>query len=260
MSINHEMGATSIIDLSQLWGEQSAPFPGQTGPSIVWERRLSSDRVNVQRVTSTMHVGTHLDAPLHFMSAGGDIASIGFDRLYGPAIVADISGLVSDYEVFTPEMVASAVDVQPGDMLFIHTGYHRFAPYGDSPDEERYFCRHPGPDRKFGQWCLSQELRLLGIDTSSMDHPMNTSIRKLRPDLAKEAELVLGSPLDDLFPSSVFQCMHRDLFPHGLVHVENLGGDIRQILNQRMTVGVFPSRFKGGEAAMCRVVAFVKLR
>jgi kynurenine formamidase len=38
--------------------------------------------------------------------------------------------------------------------------------------------------------------------------------------------------------------------------VECLGGEISQLLNQRTTIGVFPWKFKDGEAAFCRVVAF----
>jgi kynurenine formamidase len=247
---------TSIIDLSQPWGEKSRPFPGQTGPTIQWEKRLNPDRVNVQKITTTMHVGTHLDAPLHFVDRGGDIADICLNSLFGTAVVADISGLVGDYSIYTSDLICSVAHIQQGDILFVHTGYHRFAPYGETPDEERYFCRHPGPTRDFAEWCLSMKLRLLGIDTSSMDHPMNTVIRNLRPDLALCAESVLGVTLVSLFPDSGFQCMHRDLFPHGLIHVENLGGDISRVLNKRVTIGVFPSRFQGGEAAMCRAVAF----
>ena len=51
--------------------------------------------------------------------------------------------------------------------------------------------------------------------------------------------------------------MSYDLFPHDIIHIENAGGDIDRILDQRVTVGCFPWRFMGGEAAFCRFVAFV---
>jgi kynurenine formamidase len=40
--------------------------------------------------------------------------------------------------------------------------------------------------------------------------------------------------------------------------VENLGGDIglKELQNKRITLGVFPWKFKGGEAAFCRAVAW----
>ena len=246
-----------LVDLSQPWGYDTPPFPGQSGPTVTWIKHLSTDRVNIQQINTTLHVGTHLDAPLHFVSAGKDIEAFSLDRLYGSAVVADISSFVSDYSIYTPDLVQSVIEVKPGDMLFIHTGYHRYFTYGTMPDEERYFCKHPGPDSSFVDWCLEMKFRLLGSDTSSMDHPMNTIIRRLRPDLALEAERYLGKKLDDIFTTSDFQCMHNQLFPHDLVHVENVGGDIAMLLNQRVTIGVFPWRFRGGEAAMCRVVAFL---
>jgi kynurenine formamidase len=51
--------------------------------------------------------------------------------------------------------------------------------------------------------------------------------------------------------------MHYDLFPHEIIHIENAGGQIDRVLDQRITVGCFPWRFMGGEAAFCRFVAFI---
>ena len=52
--------------------------------------------------------------------------------------------------------------------------------------------------------------------------------------------------------------MHVKLFPHGVFHAENVGGRIDEVLNQRVWLGCFPFRFKGGEAAFARFVAFVE--
>jgi kynurenine formamidase len=50
--------------------------------------------------------------------------------------------------------------------------------------------------------------------------------------------------------------MHHVPFNAGVVHVENVGGDIEQVLNRRCVIGCFPWKFVGGEASLCRVVAF----
>jgi kynurenine formamidase len=44
------------------------------------------------------------------------------------------------------------------------------------------------------------------------------------------------------------------------MHVENMGGDLSapELQNQRLTIGIFPWKFKGGEAAFCRAIAFVE--
>jgi kynurenine formamidase len=64
----------------------------------------------------------------------------------------------------------------------------------------------------------------------------------------------------DLFPENHYQLTHNALFPHECMHIENLGGDISNpdLHDRRITIGCFPWKFKGGEAAFARVVAFVE--
>jgi arylformamidase len=40
-----------------------------------------------------VHVGTHVDAPSHFMEDGGPVSTLDLDAFIGPAIVVDASGL-----------------------------------------------------------------------------------------------------------------------------------------------------------------------
>jgi arylformamidase len=253
-----DLSGVRLVDLSHPWGVHTPAFAGYDGPIVKWVKRVAFDRVGGQAIETTLHVGTHLDAPIHFITGGKDIASLPMDRLFGPGVVVDISDEVGDYDIYRPEHITKKVDVRPGDILIIHTGYHHFYNHGDRPDETRYFCKHPGPDREFAEWALSMQLRWIGVDAGSADHPFNTVIRRLRPDLAREAEQKLGRPLSEIFPDHEYQLMHNRLFPYDLVHVENVGGDIDLLLNQRVYIGCFPWRFEGGEAAFCRVVAFVR--
>jgi kynurenine formamidase len=43
------------------------------------------------------------------------------------------------------------------------------------------------------------------------------------------------------------------------MHIENLGGDIDapELQNKRCIISTFPWKFRGGEAAFCRTVAFL---
>jgi kynurenine formamidase len=76
-----------------------------------------------------------------------------------------------------------------------------------------------------------------------------------------KAEAVFGGPeeVDRLFPEEDYQLTHNALFPHNCIHIENMGGEISapELQNQRLTIGCFPWKFKGGEAAFARTVAFV---
>jgi kynurenine formamidase len=50
---------------------------------------------------------------------------------------------------------------------------------------------------------------------------------------------------------------HSWAFQEGLLHAENLGGDIELMLNKRALIGAFPWRYQGLEACPCRIVAFL---
>ncbi|CEP69176.1 Putative cyclase [Moorella glycerini] len=249
-----------FVDLTQPWSIKTPPFPTYPAPIVQYIKRLSTNRVVAQRVETTMHVGTHLDGPLHFVDSGRDIASIPLERLIGPGVVVDISDEVGPYEIYRPENITKKVEVKKGDVLIIHTGFHHYSCESKDFDEDAYFCKHPGPTREFAEWALAMELRWIGVDCGSADHPMNTVVRSLRPDHAARVEKVIGRPLDDAFPPEDYQVMHFHLFPHELIHVENIGGDIDELLNQRINlIGVFPWKFVGGEASICRVVAFLDI-
>ncbi len=263
MSINPD----KVVDLSQDFSMHTPAFAGYAGPEIKWIKHLAFDRAGGQHLSSTLHVSTHFDAPAHFLSGGKGIGALPIEFFVGPACVVDLERMgVGDYELYGPEHFErwesdTGIKIEPGDILVIHTGYHRFYPENwtdrSEVDEERYFLRHPGPTREFAEWLLERKVRWLALDVSSADHPMNTVIRRIRSDEAALAEEKLGRSLDEVFPPPDYQIMHTLLFPHDVIHVENLGGEIDRVLDQRINFGCFPWRFQGGEAAYCRAVAFL---
>jgi kynurenine formamidase len=87
---------------------------------------------------------------------------------------------------------------------------------------------------------------------------MNTTIRFKRPDAARHFERETGVKLEERFPEDDIFVMHKVPFPRGVLHVENMGGDIEQALGQRCLIGAFPVPIEGGEASPCRVVAFIE--
>jgi arylformamidase len=51
--------------------------------------------------------------------------------------------------------------------------------------------------------------------------------------------------------------MHKLPFSRGIVHVENVGGDIKEVLGRRLTLCAFPWKFVGGDASICRLVGIL---
>ena len=98
---------------------------------------------------------------------------------------------------------------------------------------------------------------------------MNTSIRHMRPDLARQFAEKVGMPAEEFFGEYEYthklsgRAVKSDIFPfhsyafqEGLIHAENVGGDIESVLNQRCIVGAFPWRYDGLESCPCRIICF----
>ncbi|MGA9531954.1 MAG: cyclase family protein [Anaerolineales bacterium] len=249
------------IDLTIPLGIGTPPWPTYEPLQVKYFKRLAPNGANGQLVTHSNHLGTHLDGEIHFYTPGKDIASLEMDFLVHEGVIVDLSDAVGNYEIYTSEMVEDRVEVKEGDILLIHTGYHHFGWDQPTADEIRYMVMHPGPDREFAGWAKSKKLRWIGVDCGSADHPMNTIIRQWMPRQASEAEQVFqaqyGSSLEEIFDDSKYQLMHIEMFPHGIIHAECVGGDIDLLLNRRVQIGFFPWRFVDGEASIGRCVAFV---
>ena len=65
-------------------------------------------------------------------------------------------------------------------------------------------------------------------------------------------------PLAEFFDDSKYQLMHLEMFPHGIVHAECIGGEIDLLLNRRVPIGFFPWRFVDGESCIGRCVAILE--
>lgn len=248
---------SQILDLSQPWSTETPAFPTDPDPQVRWVKRLTTHGTNHQEIETTLHAGTHIDAPLHFLNDGGDIESIDLKRLVGSGLVVDISGAVQEHGLITPEMIEARAHVEQGDIVILHTGYHRNAFCEAEADMMRYFFKHPGGDERLADWIVNKDIAFLGVDMASPDHVMNSNLRELKPSLASEASEVLGAPVQEIFPEESFQVMHTRLFAAGIPIVENIGGEIDRVVNRRVVITAVPWRFRGGEAAMVRVLAFL---
>ncbi len=251
-----------MIDLTIPLGIATPPWPTYEPLQMKYFKRLAPNGANGQVLTHSNHLGTHLDGEIHFHTPGKDIASLDMDFLVHDAAVVDLSDCAGDYDVYTSKMVEDRVEVREGDILIIHTGYHHFGWDQPTANEIRYMVMHPGPDREFADWAKKKKLRWLGVDCGSADHPMNTIIRDWMPRQARQAEKVFkkkyGMPLAEFFDDSKYQLMHLEMFSHGIIHAECVGGEIDLLLNQRVTIGFFPWRLVDGEASIGRCVAMVE--
>ena len=236
-----------IVDLSHLMNVHTPGWVGYAGNQMYYAQNLQTKMIVAQRIDTALHVGTHIDGAMHGTDGMGDMASYPLDFLVGPGAVIDVSRHMDDWAVITPEMIEAApVEVREGDILIIHTGWHRYWEGQPRQDLVRYFCMHPGGKIELLEWMLKKKIKWFGIDCGSADHSMNTSIRMMRPDIAKRFEQRVGSHLRGVFwrlhlrPQEVGPPGHREHLSLPQLRVPG-GVDPRRECRRRHREGAEPA-------------------
>ena len=259
------MRGTTMLDMTLPFSVQTPQWANYVPLSVNYTKRVGGQYFGLGRnnahCRASFHLATHMDGEKHFHAAGRTIGQMPFEHWFGPGVIVDISDTVSNSSVYTPAMIEERVDIQKGDILIIKTGYYKYGWNSPDSDEFRYMIKHPGPSPDFADWCLEKEIKWLGIDCVAMEHPMNTIQRIWHPKTFAEANQKLidqyGKDWDEMYPLDKFyQDMHLNLFNKGVVHAENLGGEIAEAGNGRYFIAAFIQ--KGMELASCwgRFVAF----
>ena len=77
-----------IYDVTRPVSPDMPVWPGDPPVSLKRVKRIEDgEKDNLSHLACSVHIGTHVDAPLHFIAGGDDILSLSLDVLTGPATV-----------------------------------------------------------------------------------------------------------------------------------------------------------------------------
>lgn len=108
------------------------------------------------------HVGTHVEAPLHFLTDGGDTASLPIEKLMGPAIVLDFRHKAVNEAISLAEIQAAG-DIQVGDRVLTMTGRH--TQYRTPQSHDRPYITEEAV-----RWLVEdRKINCLGTDSSGFE-------------------------------------------------------------------------------------------
>jgi arylformamidase len=148
-----------IYDITRTISPSIAVWPGDTPFSF--EQLLFIERgasVNLTTLTISAHTGTHVDAPWHFDQSGSHPNSLPLDSYVGKAHVVSIprqqGGIIpSDF---------AGKHLEGLERLLIHSWM------SDLPDSE-WNPNFPYPTVELADWLAGKGVRLLGLDSPSVD-------------------------------------------------------------------------------------------
>jgi kynurenine formamidase len=115
-----------IHDLSITLNEQTLPFLPAGDPHMIWKHSAdhSFAPVQVSLFTMVTHLGTHIDAPLHYIKGGKAIPDMPLSAYCGRAVCIEAEGYSKEQEYDIGEVMNKNKGIiEPGDILLLHTGY-----------------------------------------------------------------------------------------------------------------------------------------
>ena len=96
-----------VIDVTRSIISGMTVWPGDPGVAVDRTASIGEGSVaNVTRINLGVHSGTHMDAPLHFIDGGKDIASIDLARLMGRVLVVSAQSDLIDEGLIKPYNLA----------------------------------------------------------------------------------------------------------------------------------------------------------
>lgn len=232
----------SLIDLTYTFDEETLYWPTEGSfqhERTAWGMTEGGYWYSSYRFAGSEHGGTHLDAPIHFSEGKWGVAGIPVDRLAGPGAVVDVSEKCRadpDYLVSPADIEAHEEEhgeIPAGSAVLIRTGWGRYW-----PDAEQYLgsdvpgdtsnLHFPGVSEQAAQALADRGIKMVGIDTASIDHGMSQDFRA-----------------HQVFAGAQIACLEN---------VARLG----ELPRGGFTIFALPMKIGEGSGAPCRIIALVK--
>ena len=233
-----------IVDLTHDFDENTVYWPTDTRGFQL--EQLASGHTeggffySANAFCTAEHGGTHMDAPIHFFEDGLAVNEVPLKNLVGPAVVID----VSDEAASNPEYRLTLTDVEAhearhgaisqGAMVLLRTGWSARWPdarayLGDDTPGDASKLSFPSYGEEAAKFLIDErEVRVLGVDTASIDYGRSTD-----------------------FP------VHRIAAAQQAVGLENLTR-LETLPSAGFTVIALPMKIAGGSGGPVRVIAILE--
>ncbi|MEK7583577.1 MAG: cyclase family protein [Patescibacteria group bacterium] len=163
----------TYIDLTHLFTKDMPVYPGDPNAELKQTAFFEKDGFNDFRIETNMHVGTHIDAPLHMIAGGKKICEYPPEKFIGRGHVIDVRGK----EIIGPEVLVD-VSIAPGDIILFRSDFDK--QYGD----EAYFTKYPEISRALAELLIERGVGMIGLDWASPDRmPYDTHKLLLGKDI-----------------------------------------------------------------------------
>ena len=170
---------------------------------------------NVTRINMSVHSGTHIDAPYHFLEDGGSVEDIPIEILTGRAYVYH---LPDEVDLITLDLVEDSPIPPRTKRVLFKTRNSKVWSSNPKSFDENYVALAPDA----AEYLIKRGVKLVGVDYLSVAQFTDTS------------------------PT------HQVLLSSGIVIVEGL--DLSEVSQGRYTLYCLPLKIAGADGAPCRAI------
>jgi len=208
-----------LVDLSLPIYDRMPTYPVMPKTAITPHIGEQDLPFNLHQLVLCSHLGTHLDAPYHFLSDGLTVDKLDLRKCVGPAAVVDLSGKGPKEEIRPEDLYPYEEAIASCRRIILRTGWDkRFASDG-------YFSDHPAVTREACVWMLERRIVCLALDMPSTHVSEDAETHRLL--LGPDAEVVL---------------------------IEGLRG-LDRLRGAQVVLMALPLAIEGCDGSPCRVVA-----
>lgn len=155
------------IDLTHSFTSDMPSYPGDPNSVLEQVAFINKDTFNDYKITTVMHVGTHMDAPLHMIEGGKRIDEIELEHFFGKGILIDVRG-----KMVIDESVLTGSEIEKGSIVLLYTDF------GCKYRTEDYFKDYPEVKEDFANKLVESGVKMVGMDMLGPDYDQPWLIHK----------------------------------------------------------------------------------
>ncbi|MGQ0571168.1 MAG: cyclase family protein [Armatimonadota bacterium] len=218
-----------LIDLTIPWGPEIEPVPNNPRIFYVPINRHELQGYSTAYAAFSVHTGTHIDAPYHFVKDGLTMEQVPLEWLNGPAVLADLRSVMRPRQALTVEMLRAAVG-DPGEIrdrrVMLWTGWAQ-----EKWNDPAFYRENPYLANDAAQWLVDAGARALAVDFAVDGGPPKPA----------------GQPT---YPVHVITLGANVCLIENLINLDKIG-------TRHFTLLAMPVPVKGGNGGPARVAAWV---
>jgi len=149
-----------IIDLTHDIKNGMMIYPGDPEIAITEGLTHERDYCHVDQLHLNSHVGTHIDAPFHFLSDGKAISAFPVDFFVRPGVAIDLRHKKAGETIKAEDLSSSLLE--QGCAVVLVTGWYHF--FGSES-----YLKHPYLSKDAAEFLVEQGVSIVAVDFLNVD-------------------------------------------------------------------------------------------